>query len=63
MNNSFLYQLLPSLGHPTYGYGDPKAAGFAVNREAAYGSRYEAGAPGAEEVSSPRRKDESAGKR
>lgn len=58
MNKLFTYQLLPSLGLPAYGYGDPKAAGFAVNREAAYGSRYEASDPGVEEVSAPRPKDE-----
>jgi hypothetical protein len=63
MNRLFTYQVLPSLGLPAYGYGDPKAAGFAVNREAAYGSRYEAGGPAVEEVLAPRRKDESAGKR
>jgi hypothetical protein len=63
MNRLFTYQILPALGHPTYGYGDPKAAGFAVNREAVYGARYEAGAPVVEVVSAPRRKDESAGKR
>jgi len=63
MNRLFTYQILPAQGLPAYGYGDPKAAGFAVNREVAYGSRYEAGAPVLEEVSSPRWKDGSAGKR